>query len=302
MKKYMQWVVIPALVVAFMAPTGAQAYTTNYQTPAQQQQIAQLYALVAQLQAQLNALLAAQAAAGSAYVSVETGSVSGADNDGVEMAGVANIKRDGDVRVWFEYGLTTALSYSTQSQTLTRTDAGDRVSFSFVAPDLDNSKTYYYRAVAEGRDDRFAEGAIKSFRYDGSSSNHSSHSSSNNDEPEATTDNASSVDTDSAKLAGRIDMNDFENGIAFLVYGESKSDIEDVEDADSYNDVDTNGDDLRKVLLSSNLDTDKSFTATVSGLNDDTKHYYRFCVEYENDDNDTVLVCGDVESFETDRD
>lgn len=298
MKKYMQWVVIPALLLVFMAPAGAQAYTTTYQTPAQQQQIAYLYALVAQLQAQLNAILASQVGVQSNYVAITSEDVADASNNSVQMSGTASLKQSGTARFWFEYGLTKDVSYSTESRSVTNGRAGSSVSFTFTAPDIDSSKTYYYRAVAEGADGRYAEGTLKSFTYSGVS--HTS-SNSNSDIPQVTAENATSIDTDSAKLAGRVDMNDYENGIAFLVYGESETRLDNVSDEDRYDAVSTYNYDLRKVLLSSNLDYDQSFTTSISGLHDDTKYFYRFCVQYSDSRDNDRLVCSDVENFYTDN-
>jgi hypothetical protein len=303
MKKYMQWVVIPALLVLLVAPAGAQAYTTTYQTPATQQQIAYLYALVAQLQVQLNALLAAQGQSQSGvqsnYIAITSESVSDASNDSVQMYGTATIKQSGTARFWFEYGPTQAVNYSTESRSVTNARTGSNVSFTFTAPDIDSSGTYYYRAVAEGADGRYAEGVLKSFTY----SSVSGHSSSNstNGEPDVSNDDVTSIDSDSARISGTVDMNDFENGTAFLVYGEDESRIEDVSDEDRYSSVSTYSYELRKVLLSSNLDSDRDFTTTISGLNDDTTYYYRFCVQFEDDDNDDRLICSDVEDFDTDN-
>ena len=304
MKKYMQWVIVPALLVAFTLPQGAQAATYYYQTPAQQQQIAYLYAVIAQLQAQLNALNA-QTGTASNSGSVETVSVNDADGDAVEFTGRLTFTHSGSVSAWFEYGLTTNLTYSTVAQSISSRSTGSVVTFSATAPDFDTAKTYYYRAVVKGTDGRYIEGAIKSFRYDGSSyssnSNNSSHSSSY-DTPEVTTDNAESIDTDTAELPGQVDMNDYENGIAFVVYGEDESMVEDVDREDRYSDISTYSRDLRKVIVNSNLDSDRSFTATVYGLNDDTDYFFRYCVEYDDRDDGETLVCGDVEDFTTDRD
>jgi hypothetical protein len=305
MKKYMQWVVVPALLVAFTLPQGAQAATYYYQTPAQQQQIAYLYAVIAQLQAQLNALNASQSTAASNDASVETVGVADAYGDAVEFTGKVTFTHSGSVSVWFEYGLTTALNYSTVAQTISNRSTGSVATFTTTAPDLNISQTYYYRAVAKGSDGRYSEGAIKSFRYSGNgyssnSSNSYSHSSSYST-PDVTTNSASYVTTDSADLAGRVDMNDYENGIAFVVYGEDESMINDVDRENRYSDITTSGHDLRKVSVNSNLDSDRSFTTSVYSLNDDTKYYYRYCVEYDDRDDGQTLVCGDVEHFYTDR-
>jgi hypothetical protein len=96
-------------------------------------------------------------------------------------------------------------------------------------------------------------------------------------------------------------MNDFENGTVFFVYGEDKSLVEDVEDEDTYSAIDTDGYDLRKVVVDTNFDADDDFVKTVTGLHDDTRYYFRLCAQFENDDNDDQLICGDVEDFDTDN-
>jgi hypothetical protein len=51
----------------------------------------------------------------------------------------------------------------------------------------------------------------------------------------------------------------------------------------------------------SGLDGIRTFWASISGLEDDSDYFFRICVEYEDEDNDTVLECGAVESFTTDE-
>ena len=67
----------------------------------------------------------------------------------------------------------------------------------------------------------------------------------NNDEdPDVTTDDAEDVEDDRAELHGEVDMNDFNNGVVFFVYGEDEDQVEDVEDdvsrrkEDTWHDVD----------------------------------------------------------------
>ncbi|MFM2381628.1 MAG: hypothetical protein RLZZ76_395 [Candidatus Parcubacteria bacterium] len=121
------------------------------------------------------------------------------------------------------------------------------------------------------------------------------------DTPEASTDDAEDVEETTAEIHGEISMNDYEDGIAFFVYGEDEDAVEDVEDESEYNDVDQDGDNIRKILLRSNLDDDRSFSARLSGLDEDTDHFFRICVQYDDEDDDETLVCGDVESFTTDE-
>lgn len=129
-----------------------------------------------------------------------------------------------------------------------------------------------------------------------------SSSSYGDDEPEVITDSATSINRTDAKLRGSVDMNDFEDGEVFFVYGTDESDIEDVEDDfDSYSDVDTNGQRLQKVRVDSSLDGDDEYEHRVSGLSRDTDYYFQICVGFEDEDDDDVIICGGVEEFTTDN-
>ncbi len=125
----------------------------------------------------------------------------------------------------------------------------------------------------------------------------------NNDEdtPEASTDDAEDIEETRAEIHGEVFMNEYENGIAFFVYGEDEDMVEDVEDESEFDDVKQDGDDLKKILLSSNLDDDRSFSARISNLDEDTDHFFRICVEYDDEDDDETLECGEVEEFTTDN-
>lgn len=132
---------------------------------------------------------------------------------------------------------------------------------------------------------------------------HGSSGSSNNDddEPDVTTDEAEDIEDTSAQLQGEVDMNDFNNGKVFFVYGEDEDLVEDIENEyDQYSDIDEEGDDLQVVLVDSDLDDDASYYFDIYGLDDDTDHYFQICVEYENEDDDDTISCGGVESFTTD--
>lgn len=124
----------------------------------------------------------------------------------------------------------------------------------------------------------------------------------NGDEPDATTDNAQDVDNNSAELNGSVDMNDFNNGFVFFVYGQNESDVEDVEDEDAYSDIDNDGQDLRKVKADGDLDSidgEEDYSENVSGLDTNKTYYFRTCVEYVDADGDDALACGKVKKFNT---
>lgn len=131
-----------------------------------------------------------------------------------------------------------------------------------------------------------------------------SHSSSrnNDDEPDLTTDSATNINRNDARLRGSVEMNDFEDGEVFFVYGTDEDQVEDIEDDyDSYRDIDKDGDRLQKVLVDSSLDGDEDYSYKVTGLKRDTEYFFQICVGFEDEDGDDVILCGGVEEFETDN-
>lgn len=292
--------------VAFSPFASAQTYYyPTYQTQTQrtaqiQSLLSQVYALVAQLQAIAGTgvtytytqpiqsqYVFGQRISGSYDVDVDTDDADEND-DTATLSGRVDLDSANYAHVWFEYGEDGRLTEESRSLRVT----SDR-SFNIKIYDLDEDERYYYRAVAEdpagyrtyGSIDSFTTGDRRSDRYD---------------KPDVRTDDAENIQDDSAKLHGRVDMNDFDNGTVFFVYGEDEDDVEDVEDEDTYSAIDERGDDLQKVKVYTNLDDNRTVWYTVSGLDDNTDHYFRLCVEYEDEDNDDTLECGDVEDFETD--
>ena len=171
-------------------------------------------------------------------------------------------------------------------------DGDDR--YNEEVTNLEEDEEYFFILCVEyednDNDERLECGDVEDFETD----------EDNNNEPDVETDSATDIDNNSAELRGDVEMNDFNNGRVFFVWGESEDDVEDVENEDRYSDIDTNGDDLQKSTVDFDLDGSESYDLNVSGLDDNTDHYFRICVEYEDDDNDDTLECGDVEDFETD--
>lgn len=121
------------------------------------------------------------------------------------------------------------------------------------------------------------------------------------DEPDVYTNSATNIGRYDAELRGEVDMNDFDDGEVFFVYGTDEELVEDVEyDFDSYSDVETKGDRLEKVRVDSSLDGRETYREDVYDLVRDEDYYFRICVGYEDEDYDATLVCGDVEEFKTD--
>jgi len=230
-------------------------------------------------------------------VNVITRSATDIDEDSALLRGKLELDDDEDVEVWFEYG-TRSSNLSEESDMLTR-DEDDAEAFSIRVDDLEDNTRYYFRAVAEDENGDLDRGTILSFvtRDDDDDDDDSDYE----DEPEATTLSARDLSDDEATLRGRVDMNDFDNGLVFFVYGTDEGAVDDVDREDEYDDIAEDGDDLQKVELDDNFDGYGTWEYDLSGLDDDTTYYFRFGVEYEDEDNDTVLVLGDVRSFRTEE-
>ena len=121
------------------------------------------------------------------------------------------------------------------------------------------------------------------------------------EEPDVTTNTATSIGDDEARLRGRVDMNDFRNGTAFFVYGEDEDAVDDATDEDRYSDIDEDGDNLQKVVVDSDVDSTQTLEKRVTGLDNNTRQYFALCVEYEDEDDDDALECGTVREFRTDN-
>ncbi|MEX0917691.1 MAG: hypothetical protein WDZ93_00890 [Candidatus Paceibacterota bacterium] len=164
---------------------------------------------------------------------------------------------------------------------------------------LEKDEEYFFQICVEYEnedDDQTIKcGGVEDFETDGTGGE-----SNSGDEPDVTTEDAENVEDDEAELHGEVDMNDFENGIVFFVYGEDEDQVEDIEnDYDTYSDIDEDGDDLQKVKMDSDLDGRSSYELRISGLEEETEYFFQICVEYEDEDDDDVLLCGGVEEFET---
>jgi hypothetical protein len=173
----------------------------------------------------------------------------------------------------------------------------DRDDFEEQVNNLEEDEDYYFILCVEYEDRNGDEtlecGSLEEFTTDDDDDN--------DNEPDVETDSASDIDDDSAELRGSVDMNDFNNGRVFFVWGEDEDDIDDVENENRFSNIDENDDDIQKQSVASNFSGNDNFEIDVFNLDDDTRHYFRICVEYEDDGNDDTLECGNVEDFETDN-
>lgn len=226
----------------------------------------------------------------SGEVDVTTRSATNVDEDSATLRGTADLDGEKDALVWFEYGTRSSnLSDRTSKK---RIDEDDNEDFSRTISNLDDNTRYYFRAVIENDGDR-EHGSIMSFYTD-------DDRDSDEDYPEAYTDSANNVDDDSADIRGSVDMNDFNNGIVFFVYGEDRRMIEDVDKYSTYRAIKEDNENLVKFRVDSDLDTSGAYIGRLRGLDDDTTYYYRIGVEFEDEDDDDRLELGSVRSFRTD--
>ncbi len=213
------------------------------------------------------------------------------DDDALLRGRINDFNRSDYADVWFEYDTDRSdLDMKTNTE---RIDEDEDEDFAHRIINLRGNTQYYFRAVGKDDDGDRDYGAILRFYTDDDISNE--------DHPNVTTQSATDIQDDRADLRGYVDMDDFNNGEVFFVYGEDEDQIEDVEDGyDSYADVDEDGDDLQKVRVDTDLDSSDSYREEVDSLEDDTKYYFSICVGYEDEDNDDVVKCGSVRTFTTD--
>lgn len=297
----MKNILITCAVVFCMTAAQPVNAQTVYYTPSTD--IAVLEAYIVQLQSLLAELRRLErtsvtyytptTSSGSSEIAIYTSGTDEVDDESVTLKGKVDFGRSDEAAVWFEYGRSRgALTEQTIAVVLDEDDDEER--FTTRISDLREETTYYYRAVGEDEDGAREYGSIYSFKT-------SDESRRNDDEPEVDTDRATNITDFSAKLRGDVDMNDFKNGLVFFVYGEDEDLVEDIaDDYDEYRDIDEDGDDLQKVLVDSNLDDDSDYYYTAYNLDDDTDIYFSLCVEFEDEDDDELIICGDVEEFETD--
>lgn len=227
-------------------------------------------------------------------IDITTRDATDIDDDTATLEGTIDFNDSDKATVWFEYGPDADLKWRT---TKVRVTDGNTEEFARVLIGLEDDQKYSFRAVGEDEDGDKEYGSIKTFTTDDNG-----NGSANDEDPSVTTLSAQDVEDDSVTLRGTIDMNDFDNGRVFFVYGEDEDMIEDVEDDfDTYDEIDEDGDDLRKVLVDSDLDGSATFTRSVTGLDADTDIHYAIGVEYENEDGDDVIKLGSVKSFTTDN-
>lgn len=229
---------------------------------------------------------------------VQTGLARSIEDDEAIISGRIYPNKTNYSYIWFEYGRNP--NYLNGRTPEMRINSNYPIEFSKRITNLNEDTRYFFRAVSRGKNGMISYGTISSFVTDGDNYDNDSN---DEDTPEVSTGNSTSITDNSAKVKGSVDMNDFENGLVFFLYGEDEDQIENVvDDYDTYNSIDEDGSDLQKVKADSGLDDQKSYTLEIYNLDEDTDYYYSVCVQYENEDGDDEIICGDVKNFTTDED
>ncbi len=161
--------------------------------------------------------------------------------------------------------------------------------------DLERETTYYHRLCVSYDDDTATEircGGVLNFTTDDR----------DRDRPVIRTASVL-VGGTSAAFTATIDMEDYRDGHAFLVYGTNESSIEQVPSRNRFTSVTQNGDQIQRVSIDVDFDGRDTVTQNVTDLLPAAAYYYRFCVEYEAENdfgNETqFLSCSDTETFST---
>ncbi len=228
---------------------------------------------------------------------VRTLSATSIDEDSASLRAIVDMNDDDEAELFFEYGTSAGnLNKDSESRDLDSSDDGDTLSIAI--DDLEEDTKYFFRAVVI-QDDGDKDYGVTSYFF--TEEDDSNDDDDNDVHPTVTTQSPNNVSTSSATLRGTVDMNDFENGVSFFVYGEDESQVEDVEDDfDSYDDVDEDGEDLRKSLVDPDVDDVETYASDVTGLDPNTDIFYVMCVAYDDEDSDDTVKCGTVREFETD--
>jgi|AntRauTorckE6833_2_1112554.scaffolds.fasta_scaffold04318_6 hypothetical protein len=118
--------------------------------------------------------------------------------------------------------------------------------------------------------------------------------------PRISADRALYVTDGEASVSVRLRMNDGIDGTPFIVYGLFKEFVDEVDSRySSYSSVREYDEDLQKERLGVRRLGQSEYKVEFDDLEDDSKYYYRACVEY--DGKKEGLVCDGTRSFETDN-
>lgn len=308
------------MVMSFLViPNSSQAqvvYSTGYQPRTAQETIAYLFGVIAQLQAQLQTQINAQQSYSKPtyyytnssnvnsrttnsnyyqernpyFVNVVTFAPSSISRTNATLNAEVDKGGSDSLDVWFEYGAGGNLTSRSSSETITYSG---RRTVEFAIDRLNSNTTYNYRIVAEDENGNRHYGQIRSFDTVTYAATQNFSGS-----PTAETEGARSISSRGAYIGGFVSMNDYDDGVVFFAYGRYRSDVNNVTDYDSYDEITTSYDDeFYKSYRRYSFNGRNTVEDSASGLKNATTYYYRVCVEYNK--RNPKLRCGQVESFTT---
>lgn len=295
MKKFIATIALAAFILSITAtatlPTRADAAYTDQSGTSYSNQIAALQAYLVQLTTLLDVLkkLQAERFGGAAEFNTITREAASIEDSTATLHGRIDTDSDASLTVWFELGTDEdELDTATTKQTI---DSADEKEFSRNVAGLDPDTTYFFRAVAQ-MSTAPDYGMVLSFT--------TNEQEDTSGRPIAHTDEATRIERGSAYLNGSVDMQEFTNGIVFFVYGSDEDAVEEIPDEyEEKDDIETDKDRINVVDADSELDREESYSEFTDGPRGDTEYFYRMCVEFENEDDDEEIVCGDTETFTT---
>lgn len=97
-------------------------------------------------------------------------------------------------------------------------------------------------------------------------------------------------------LEVRLDMRDTDDGLVYVVYGESQAQVDDAV-GEEYRDIDEDDEDLQKKRIAIRAIGTQTYAVELDDLNENRQHFYAVCVEYEG--RRDGIVCTRVGTFTT---
>ena len=297
------------------------ANTTTFTPQTQQEMIAYLMGVLAQLQAQVAEQEAGSTVSGKTRVQPNPYLVSALiqvpekiSRDQAILRGTAYPGSAISYDAWFEYGVGTNLkskselyskrektstrsrSSGSRASTATRTTRGSTggVAIALIADELKPNTKYSYRLVVEDDKGYRQYSSIRSFTTVGKASDEEFTGA-----PGLDTEGVELVTTNSGTISGFVTMNDNEVGKVFVMYGTSRSKVNDIEDYETYEDVPILDTSIKKAIVEEEFTGRDTLTYSLKSLKSATPVYYRFCVAYDDDTAGDSLMCGETESFTT---
>jgi len=225
----------------------------------------------------------------TAEINVTTKRATNVDEDRATLQAKVVLEDSSYGYVWFEYGDEEDDLYKDTKKHAVYPD--DDKLYTYSVRGLDDETYHYFRIVGVDADGNKNYGKVVKFK---------TKRDIKDEAPKLKINRAQDVGLHSATISGSVDMNDFRNATVFFVYGEDRDEIRDIEDEYSrYSRIKERGDDLQKVRVDSDLDRFDEYNIDISDIDLDTRHYYAIGIEYENEDDDDVIVLSSIKYFTT---